>query len=62
VAFIVAHIEDPLDILTIDVMPDDSGFKVKIFETEEDAYHYLNSIDMHPLGLFNSDIVVARLH
>ena len=43
-AFIVAHIEDPLDILTIDVMPDDSGFKVKTFETEEDAYHYLNSI------------------
>ena len=41
--------------------------KVKILktqapETEEDAYHYLNSIDMHPLGLFNSDIVVARLH
>jgi len=62
VVFVIAHIEDPMDIFSIDILPDDNGHKVKTFKTKQEAHRYLKSIDIHPLSLLNSDIIIARVH
>jgi len=61
-SFVIAHIEDPEDIFSIELLPSEGGVGVKTFESQQEAYRYLQSIEIHPLALFNSDIVVARLH
>ena len=61
-SFVIAHITDPLDIFSIDILPGEDGLEIKTFKSEQEAYHYLQSIDMHPLTLINSDIIITRLH
>jgi hypothetical protein len=61
-SFIIAHIEDPMDVDSIDILPDEEGFAIKTFKTKQEACRYLESIDIHPVTLFNSDIIVTRLH
>ena len=61
-SFVIAHIEDPMDIYNIEILPGEDGDKVKTFKTKQEAYRYLQSIDIHPLALINSDIIVTRLH
>ena len=61
-SFVIAHIGDPMDIDSIDILPGEDGLEIKTFQSEKEAYHYLQSIDMHPLTLINSDIVITRLH
>ena len=61
-SFIIAHIEDPMDIFSIDILPGEDGSGIKTFESKQEAYRYLQTIDIHPLALINSDIIVMRLH
>jgi len=61
-SFVIAHIEDPMDIFSIEILPGEDGLGIKTFETKLEAYNYLQSIEIHPLALINSDIIVTRLH
>ena len=61
-SFVIAHIEDPMDIFSIDILPGEDGSGIKTFESKQEAYRYLQTIDIHPLALINSDIIVTRLH
>ena len=58
--YIIIQVEDPMDLESISVMPDEKELKVKKFISEEDAVRFLVKHDMEDELLYDAKIV--RLH
>ena len=58
--YIIIQVEDPMDLESISVMPDEKELKVKKFMSEEDAVRFLVKHDMEDVLLYDAKIV--RLH
>ncbi len=58
--YIIIQVEDPMDLESISVMPDEKELKVKKFMSEEDAVRFLVKHDMEDELLYDAKIV--RLH
>ena len=60
-SYIIVHIYDPEDIETMDVLPDEKGESIQIFENKEEAIQFLNQIGMDRNSWIDSDVHVVRL-
>ena len=60
-SYIIVHIYDPQDIETMDVLPDEKGESIQIFENKVEAIQYLNQIGMDRNSWIDSDVHVVRL-
>ena len=58
--YIIIQVEDPMDLESISVMPDEKELKVKKFMSEEDAVRFLVRHDMEDELAVDAKIV--RLH
>ncbi len=60
-SYIIVHIYDPEDIETMDVLPDEKGESIQIFENKVEAIQFLNQIGMDRNSWIDSDVHVVRL-
>jgi len=60
-SYIIVHIYDPKDIETMDVLPDEKGESIQIFENKVEAIQFLNQIGMDRNSWIDSDVHVVRL-
>jgi|TARA_Y100000310_G_C20297463_1_gene630106 hypothetical protein len=60
-SYIIVHIYDPQDIETMDVLPDEKGESIQIFENKVEAIQFLNQIGMDRNSWIDSDVHVVRL-
>ena len=60
-SYIIVHIYDPKDIETMDVLPDEKGESIQIFENKIEAIQFLNQIGMDRNSWIDSDVHVVRL-
>ena len=60
-SYIIVHIYDPQDIETMDVLPDEKGESIQIFENKIEAIQFLNQIGMDRNSWIDSDVHVVRL-
>jgi hypothetical protein len=60
-SYIIVHIYDPEDIETMDVLPDEKGESIQIFENKIEAIQFLNQIGMDRNSWIDSDVHVVRL-
>jgi len=60
-SYIIVHIYDPEDIETMDVLPDEEGESIQIFENKIEAIQFLNQIGMDRNSWIDSDVHVVRL-
>ena len=58
--YIIVQIENPLDLESISVLPDEDDLKVKKFINQEDAIKFLNKHGM--LEELEYDAKIVRLH
>ena len=58
--FIVIQMENPLDLESISVLPDENDLKVKQFRNEEDAVKFLVKYGM--IDELDHDAHIVRLH
>ena len=59
-SFIVVQIEDPYDLDSMSVLPDEEDLKVKQFKNEEEAIRFLVKNSMEEVLEYDAKIV--RLH
>ena len=59
-SYIIVHIYDPKDIETMDVLPDEKGESIQIFENKVEAIQFLNQIGMDRNSWIDSDVHVVR--
>ena len=60
-SYIIVHIYDPKDIETMDVLPDEDGESIQIFDNKMEAIQFLNQIGMDRNSWIDSDVHVVRL-
>jgi len=60
-SYIIVHIYDPKDIETMDVLPDEKGDSIQIFDNKIEAIQFLNQIGMDRNSWIDSDVHVVRL-
>ena len=60
-SYIIVHIYDPEDIETMDVLPDEKGESIQIFDNKMEAIQFLNQIGMDRNSWIDSDVHVVRL-
>ena len=60
-SYIIVHIYDPKDIETMDVLPDEDGESIQIFDNKMEAIQLLNQIGMDRNSWIDSDVHVVRL-
>jgi len=60
-SYIIVHIYDPQDIETMDVLPDEKGESIQIFDNKIEAIQFLNKIGMDRSSWIDSDVHVVRL-
>jgi hypothetical protein len=60
-SYIIVHIYDPKDIETMDVLPDEKGESIQIFDNKIEAIQFLNKIGMDRNSWIDSDVHVVRL-
>tara|TARA_R110001583_G_scaffold32224_4_gene110297 strand:- start:1790 stop:1978 length:189 start_codon:yes stop_codon:yes gene_type:complete len=60
-SYIIVHIYDPKDIETMDVLPDEKGESIQIFDNKMEAIQFLNQIGMDRNSWIDSDVHVVRL-
>ena len=60
-SYIIVHIYDPKDIETMDVLPDEKGESIQIFDNKIEAIQFLNQIGMDRNSWIDSDVHVVRL-
>ena len=60
-SYIIVHIYDPKDIETMDVLPDEKGESIQIFDNKMEAIQFLNQIGMERNSWIDSDVHVVRL-
>ena len=60
-SYIIVHIYDPQDIETMDVLPDEKGESIQIFDNKIEAIQFLNQIGMDRNSWIDSDVHVVRL-
>tara|TARA_R100000656_G_C3859859_1_gene109605 strand:+ start:172 stop:360 length:189 start_codon:yes stop_codon:yes gene_type:complete len=60
-SYIIVHIYDPQDIETMDVLPDEKGESIQIFDNKMEAIQFLNQIGMDRNSWIDSDVHVVRL-
>ena len=61
-SYIIVHIYDPKDIETMDVLPDEDGESIQIFDNKMEAIQFLNQIGIDRNSWIDSDVHVVRLH
>ena len=60
VTYIIVQIENPLDLESMSVLPDENDLKIKQFRNQEDAVKFLNKHGM--LEELEYDAKIVRLH
>jgi len=64
-SYIIVHIYDPKDIETMDVLPDEKGESIQIFDNKIEAIQFLNKIgrpsNETESSWVDSDVHVVRL-
>ena len=60
-SYIIVHIYDPQDIETMDVLPDEKGESIQIFDNKIEAIQFLNQLGMDRNSWIDSDVHVVRL-
>jgi hypothetical protein len=60
-SYIIVHIYDPKDIETMDVLPDEDGESIQIFDNKMEAIQFLNQIGIDRNSWIDSDVHVVRL-
>ena len=58
--YIIVQIEDPLDLDSMSVLPDENDLKIKQFSNQEDAVKFLDRHGM--LEELEYDAKIVRLH
>jgi phosphopantetheinyl transferase len=58
--YIIVQIENPLDLDSMSVLPDENELKIKQFRNQEDAVRFLDKHDM--LEELEYDAKIVRLH
>ena len=58
--YIIVQIEDPLDLDSMSVLPDENDLKIKQFSNQEDAVKFLDKHGM--LEELEYDAKIVRLH
>ena len=58
--YIIVQIENPLDLESMSVLPDENDLKIKQFNNQEDAVRFLVKHDM--LEELEYDAKIVRLH
>jgi hypothetical protein len=59
-SYIIVQIEDPLDLESMSVLPDENDLKIKQIRNQEDAVKFLNKHGM--LEELEYDAKIVRLH
>ena len=59
-SYIIVQIENPLDLESISILPDENDLKIKQFRNQEDAVKFLNKHGM--LEELEYDAKIVRLH
>ena len=59
-SYIIVQIENPLDLESMSVLPDENDLKIKKFINQEDAVKFLNKHGM--LEELEYDAKIVRLH
>ena len=55
-SYIIVHIYDPKDIETMDVLPDEDGESIQIFDNKMEAIQFLNQIGIDRNSWIDSDV------
>ena len=61
-SYIIVHVDDPKELRTMEICPDEEGDSIKRFKTKTEAFKFLDDIGLQPDLWYNSDIHVLRLH
>ena len=61
-SYIIVHVDDPKDLRSMDILPDQEGEGVQIFDNKTEASHFLMELGFGKDLWFNSDIHIVRLH
>jgi hypothetical protein len=61
-SYIIVHVDDSDDLNSMDILPNEEGKGVKIFDSQPEASHFLMEMGFGKDLWFNSDIHIMRLH
>ncbi len=61
-SYIIVHVDDPDDLRSMDILPDQEGEGVQVFDSKIEASHFLMELGFGKDLWFNSDIHIVRLH
>ena len=60
-SYIIVHVDDPDDLRSMEIMPDEKGKGVQTFDSKIEASLFLMKIGLGKDLWFNSDIHIVRL-
>ena len=60
-SYIIVHVDDPKDLRSMDILPDDEGKAVQRFNTKTEASEFLVELGLGKDLWFNSDIHIMGL-
>jgi len=61
-SYIIVHVDDPKDLRSMDILPDEEGEGVQVFDSKTEASRFLMQLGYGKDLWFNSDIHIVRLH
>ena len=60
-SYIIVHVDDPDDLRSMDILPDQEGEGVQVFDSKIEASEFLMQLGFGKDLWFNSDIHIVRL-
>jgi len=61
-SYIIVHVDDPKDLRSMEILPDEEGEGVQVFNSKTEASRFLMKLGFGKDLWFNSDIHIVRLH
>ena len=61
-SYIIVHVDDPDDLRSMDILPDQEGEGVQVFDSKIEASEFLMQLGFGKDLWFNSDIHIVRHH